>query len=194
MEFDMVEANSPHDEFGSFLEYLKAATEKIDAEYFLLPIAGLPLPVYRERVYCYELYHQLRLIMVEDAFNYSLSGEVDKSAHPKMRGRDITDSKPDLLVHTPGQMEGNLVIIEVKPITANRSGIRKDLRTLTAFRRIGYHWAIYLIFGDDERGIDRIISTAHSLQDADREERIDLNLISLLWHYSPGKQVISVPW
>jgi len=36
---------------------LQDATAAIGREYFLLPIHGAD-PVYRERVYCYELYHQ----------------------------------------------------------------------------------------------------------------------------------------
>jgi hypothetical protein len=40
---------------------LQRATASIGREYFLLPIHGAP-PVYRERVYCYELYHQMRLL------------------------------------------------------------------------------------------------------------------------------------
>src|SRR5262245_39939149 len=38
---------------------LALATADIDQEYFQLPIHGGG-PVYRERVYCYELYHQMR--------------------------------------------------------------------------------------------------------------------------------------
>ena len=43
---------------------LTAATAAVGSEYFLLPVAradgGEPLLLYRERVYSYELYHQLR--------------------------------------------------------------------------------------------------------------------------------------
>ena len=39
---------------------LEEATASIASAYFRLPIDGGG-PVYRERVYCYELYHQMRL-------------------------------------------------------------------------------------------------------------------------------------
>ena len=82
-----------------------------------------------------------------DDFAFSLGGEVDKRSHPVMQGVDITDTKPDILVHTPGNMGGNLIIIEVKPINAARNDIRKDLRTLTAFQRNGeYYKSLYLIY------------------------------------------------
>ena len=40
-------------------DVLADATRSIEAEYFHLSIDGGG-PVYRERVYCYELYHQMR--------------------------------------------------------------------------------------------------------------------------------------
>jgi hypothetical protein len=42
-------------------DVLAEATAAIEARYFRLPIAGGD-PIYRERVYCYELYHQMRLL------------------------------------------------------------------------------------------------------------------------------------
>ncbi len=77
-------------DFTCFLRYFNAATTAIGNDYMLLPIAGAPLPIYRERVYCYELYHQLRVEMDRNQervdFPYSLGGEIDKRAHPVMRG------------------------------------------------------------------------------------------------------------
>lgn len=44
----------------TFVKILRKATANIPPEYFQLPIAGREDPIYRERVYCYELYHQMR--------------------------------------------------------------------------------------------------------------------------------------
>ena len=41
-------------------QLLKDATSGIEGNYFQLPIDGSEDPIYRERVYCYELYHQLK--------------------------------------------------------------------------------------------------------------------------------------
>jgi hypothetical protein len=181
-------------DFERFLGCLVAATAQIADEYILLPIDGAPLPIYRERVYCYELYHQLR-VQMGDNFGYSLGGEVDKRAHPIMGGRDITNVKPDLLVHRPGDMGGNLTVIEVKPVNANRRDIQKDLRTLTAFRQRGrYHRAIYLIYGPDENKFHTIKTTALELQREDTEGRVNLELITLLWHPMAGVPAISMEW
>lgn len=93
-------------------QILQDATAAIGAEYFLLPIHGAG-PVYRERVYCYELYHQMRLRW-PPACIYRLNGEVDKMDHPYFQ--DGGEPKPDLLVHEPGH-GNNYAVIEVKSAT-----------------------------------------------------------------------------
>jgi hypothetical protein len=128
-----------------FTQILEEAAAHIAPEYFLLPIHGAP-SVYRERVYCYELYHQMRLLWPRDC-PYRLNGEVDKRAHPYFR--DSSEPKPDFLVHEPGT-SNNYAVIEVKSCRASDAGIRKDLETLTRFRtETGYARAIYLIYGED---------------------------------------------
>ena len=125
---------------------IQEATAAIDAMYFQLPVDGGD-PVYRERVYCYELYHQMRSVWPRDA-RFSLNGEVDKRAHPQWGGIQARIAAPDLLVHTPGRMDGNYCVIEVKPGNARRDGIEKDLQTLSQFRgRAGYERAILLFYG-----------------------------------------------
>jgi hypothetical protein len=56
------------------------ATAKVTNSYFLLPVAGAG-EVYRERVYAYELYHQMRVIWSSEQF--VLNGEINKQGHPK---------------------------------------------------------------------------------------------------------------
>jgi len=180
--------------YGHFRECLRAATQNIQSAYMFLPIAGSVLPVYRERVYCYELYHQLRLTWC-DYGGYSLGGEVDKTHHPLMRGLDIDNTKPDLLVHRPGDMGGNLIVIEVKPITTKKRGIRKDLRTLTAFLHRGnYHHATYLVYGDNSQAFNGFVQKARILQEEDTERRINLNAITLYWHRLPHHPAEQIEW
>lgn len=121
------------------------ATAGISESYFRLNIDGGD-PAYRERVYCYELYHQLRVIWPET--EYYLNGEVDKAGHPKFKRMLARGSKPDLLVHRPGYMKGNHTIIEVKTEEAHRGDIKKDIEKLSLFvNEVGYKRAIYLFFG-----------------------------------------------
>lgn len=69
-------------------QILGDATAAIASDFFLLPIHG-GTSVYRERVYCYELYHQMRRLWPPDC-PYRLNGEVDKRAHHTFR----TESNP----------------------------------------------------------------------------------------------------
>ena len=159
-------------------ELLHRATEQVAPQYFQIEIDGGD-PVYRERVYCYELYHQLRCHWPTDTQFY-LNGELDKAAHPILRTLGADYAKPDLLIHQPGCMAGNNTIIEVKSSNAQRDGIEKDLRTLALFRtKVKYDRAIYLLFG------------RQALAAAERVRSVSTELGSLpsieLWvHTAPG--------
>jgi hypothetical protein len=143
-------------------EILREATAAIRDNYFLLPIhyGG---PVYRERVYCYELYHQMRQLWPEPGDSpYRLNGEVDKNNHPYFAGREgrKPKPKPDLLVHQPGGGTYNHAVIEVKSVDGR--AIAKDLKTLALFTaELGYERAIFLIYGTraDAR-VARVLSVA----------------------------------
>lgn len=123
---------------------LMQATSGIEERYFELQIDGGD-SVYRERIYCYELYHQMRHKWPQT--QYVLNGEVDKSGHPSSLGQ--TRRKPDLLVHGPGDMRENYAVIEVKHGKTKTRGIRKDLETLSFFvAHGGYRHPILLIYGE----------------------------------------------
>ena len=111
---------------GRFIEHLCVAAAGIPQHYFQLPVSGREGPIYRERVYCYELCHQLRMLLDEDAElkGYVLGGEIDKVGHAVIRR-----CAPDFVFHKPGGMENNLVIVEVKPIRGDIEGARKDRET-----------------------------------------------------------------
>ena len=194
-----------------FSSILSWATERIHADYMQLPVAGQEDTIYRERVYCYELYHCLRLTMskLNQVFPYMLCGELDKSGHPYIRGNSLDRVKPDFLIHVPLSMSENLVAIEAKPVARiissnaisgaakrraiRRDEIKKDLRTLTAFRRDGkYHHAIYLIYGDDDRRFQHIRARALALNND--LKGIDLKLIDLYYHKESGQPAKRQMW
>ena len=133
-------------------ELLGQAAAEIPGPYFQLPVDGQEDPIYRERVYCYELYHQLRSMWPENC-SYSLGAEVDKAGHKLIRGNDLDNVKPDFLVHIPGDMGGNYAVIEVKPVHASNGAIRADIETLRNFRDYaGYQRAILYIYGSPGDG------------------------------------------
>lgn len=169
---------------------LANATQGVAEHYFQLPVAGKENPSYRERVYCYELYHQLRLRWPAGS-DFSLAGEVDKRGHPLVRGNGLDSIKPDMLVHMPGNMGANYAAIEVKSVLADAAGLAKDLRTLTAFRRHGeYGRAIFLIYGSPADG-PKLFERLHV---AARMEPslVQLQLIEVWQHAAPGQAALRV--
>lgn len=139
-------------------------------------------PIFRERVYCYELYHQLRNVLGDD-FRYKLDGEVDKSGHP-LFPPELARVKPDFIVHDPGNMK-NLVAVEVKSIEVSDYKLRRDVWKLKKLLEMenGYYKAIFLIYGDSENTIpEKIIKKVKKLIKG-YEDRI-----LLIWHPGPGKE------
>ena len=126
---------------------------------------------------------------------YSLCGEIDKSGHKLIRGDELDKKKPDFLVHVPGVMKNNYLIIEVKPVNAKRDGIEKDLKTLTAFRTRGeYSRAIFLIYGASNSDFEKIKAVSRSFADIDKNQKINLCFIELWYHPTPGEQAYLVNW
>jgi len=175
-------------------DWLLCASSLLEPNYFQLPVEGKENPKYRERVYCYELYHLWRLHWI-DNFPFSLCGEVDKEGHPIIRGKP----KPDFLVHIPGKRT-NLLVVEVKPGNARNNDIIDDLEKLTYFRReikdkngedANYYAAYFWIYGLSIKNWyskwDRI------LQKIRRNSKIDYSLISFFVHESPGSPAKKVP-
>lgn len=165
---------------------LAIATAGIAQEYFMLPIASGD-PLYRERVYCYELYHQLRCI--GKLLPYSLAGEVDKSGQPNFRNSNLATAKPDFLVHIPGRMDHNLACVEVKSRANGTVGFVDDLVKLTSFCRTAeYRRGIFLIYGHALRDASTSGYLASQLRglSANRND-IDLNLIDV-WHHAKYQQ------
>ena len=176
------------DDFEYFMRRLAEAGRKMESHYFQLPVAGSKESIFRERVYSYELYHQLRNVLGNN-FLYKLDGEVDKAGHPIIRG-ELRTKKPDFIVHWPGDMGRNLVVIEVKPVNVkSRIGeLRDDINTLKGFvEKAGYHRGIMLIYGDGEQDLPtEIVTEAESLF-GDYGDRI-----LLVWHRGPGEKPVVV--
>ena len=164
--------------FQQFLECLMKAIKRIDTHYTQLLVAGSDKPIYRERVYCYELYHQLRCIL-GDAFPYKLDGELDKRSHLCYPDGE----KPDFVIHVPGKMEQNLVVIEVKPVTVKDKikELRKDFDKLKMFiSNDNYYRAIMLIYGNVNGDLPQNIKKEI---ESVRDEHI-----LVLWHYELNKE------
>nr|WP_315227808.1 hypothetical protein [uncultured Limnohabitans sp.] len=149
---------------NDFHEILQSATSCIEGCYFqtnVLDKKNQSKKVYRERIYCYELYHQLRSIWPhKEDEALVLHGEFDKSGSQFFAGLSVHGAKPDFLIHTPGSTNKNLLAMEVKPINAQNNKIKSDLEKLTVMLRKAYFsHAIFLIFGNgSKKKADQILS------------------------------------
>lgn len=166
----------------NFSSILQQATEAIDQKFYLLPVVD-SASLYRERVYCYELYHQMRTRWSQTT-DYCLNGEVDKRSHPYFQESAARAPKPDLLVHKPGSSEYNYAVIEVKTEQGLDGGIEKDIKTLSLFKsHFGYERAIYLIYGPTAPGRMNFIEAA--------AQRIHNRASIEIWtHSAPGAAAI----
>lgn len=176
----MFDMDSKRRDFDAFLALFLHATANIEEHYFQLPVAEREDPVYRERVYCYELYHRIREQMPE-GFSYKLDGELDKTGHPLIQNT-VGGVKPDFLVHERGVMNNNLVALEVKPITATRDGVKKDIETLCGFlEKAQYFRAIYLVYGDKKDASHRLSEMAKGYM-----AKVPIDSFYFMWHKQPG--------
>ena len=154
------------------LHALETASGAIGRGYFLLPVAGRDRPIKRERVYCYELYHQLRLAL--NGSRLTLSGEPDKRGHP-----DFPNINPDFILHSPGHHGDNSAVIEVECRLELRH-ITKDLRNLKAMSARGYTTLVLLLFAARTVPWQR-------LEQAAADAEIDLGEIVVLLHRAAGE-------
>lgn len=159
-------------------EIIAESTKNIKKEYFLITNAFSRV-VYRERVYCYELYHQMRL-QLQDKFDVLINGELDKVGYNTLRENGVKYYKPDFLIHRPGDGHLNESIIEVKNSFAQSREIKKDLTKMAVFiELLNYKKGIYLIYGENSR------ATAKRIDKAIKENFSNLN-ISIFVHENPS--------
>ena len=180
--------------FRKFQESLQWATKRMEQYYFKIAMAKSRGHFFRERVYCYELYHLLRLGL--QCFPYTLQGEMDKRGQPIIHQK-IGAVKPDFILHEQGTMENNLAVMEVKPLNnARGSQLKKDLNTLTRFLDLGYYRAIHLIYGSlsrDDGGISKIIRIYREYMTPTRLNTYQGKLL-LYWHRTSGEPAIIYDW
>ena len=168
-------------EFTHLIDILSVAASRLSAEYFQLPVADGDA-VYRERVYCYELYHQIRCFW--DGFPFSLGGEVDKAGHPHFQNGPYARAKPDLLVHVPGQMAQNLAAVEVKPTTTGDEDLRTDLHKLNWFcQHARYFRGVLLVYGN-AGSVESLRARLRQVVDG----QVNPDVLTCLYHHTVGQR------
>ena len=148
------------------LKLIETAMSHVRENYFQITLpskAGRKLVKRRERVYCYELYHQMRCLQ-EGLYNQNgqdyklgecivINGEIDKRNHPII----VQGFNPDFVIHKQGYTTDNLCVIEVKT-DLTFDGTKKDFNTITCMLNCyEYKLGVFIITGGEEARIKRVI-------------------------------------
>ena len=117
----------------------------VEPPYFRIATTYEPAGIVRERAFCYELYHQIRLRM-RGGSPLSLNGEIDKRGHIEFRRED--QKNPDFVFHIPRTHAGNTLVVEVKgTLDVRLTEIVDDLNTLVTFvDRYRYEAGVFLLY------------------------------------------------
>jgi hypothetical protein len=128
----------------------KNALLRVAPDYFCVELPD-GSHAYQERIFAYELYHQVRLQFTE---HWYVNGEFRKglSLVPRVDRRDWVI--PDLVIHQPATTENNLVVVEIKSSrNLLPTDLLNDLRKLEMFtdpkQGLGFSIGIMLIVNSD---------------------------------------------
>jgi len=177
--------SDPNEDWELFSDHLDMCIQNIDEDYFKVNVNDQE-PIWRERVYCYELYHQLRCHLKKEKFNYTLHGEIDKNGnHSICKAFNAFSKKrcpnPDFVVHKPGDTS-NLVVIEVKTYKADLKSAKVDIEKIEFFlNAIGEHpykHGIFLVFGSND--LKKCVIDRLPIKEYKRKE--SLSNLCILWH------------
>lgn len=135
-------------ELKKYLNIIIEALNNMDERYYNLKTTYEPAGIVRERVFCYELYHQIRCVQTKQReTKLSLNGEIDKRGHPEFDEHD--QKNPDFVFHIPGKTSGNTIVMEVKGKIKGEYTEKciKDFKTLEVFvRKYHYKVGIFLLY------------------------------------------------
>ncbi len=182
----MIHNVNKESDWRDFLNKFQEVGKYISNDYFFVhpAVRGEIVSLYRERVYCYELYHQLRHLL-GDRSHYILMGEVDKRKFPAFSDFSVI---PDFIVHVPGIIEDNLVVIEVKTVD-NLDRVAGDLNKLVEFKQtMQYYQAIILIFGKLTE--QETSNTRQKVQKVNLQTQAN---IRIAWHSRPLEYILVDP-
>ncbi|MEI2358953.1 hypothetical protein [Mesobacillus zeae] len=159
------------------------------------------LSKHHERVFCYELYHQLRKIMEQNNLSEKviLQAELRKS----QVGSEIeqlfeiqsTDGVyyPDFLIHEPDTFDNQDLIIEVKANPGlTIDDMKKDILKIDQFiNNYEYKKGIFLAININEERRNHLITNT-DLISCLKEQIINKNEILLMFRESAKEQTVSI--
>jgi hypothetical protein len=166
-------------DIDKFLDLFRKSLNLVEESYYQTNSGSLYTNtiMYYERVFCYELYHQVRSLMYElrakdpstlssIQFQGELRKEMINSSIAAQTGLSPLSKKyvPDFLLHSPGSTDYHGLIIEVK---SNRNicfePIQKDLVKIQEFiTQYKYQMGIFLIINNSKDRMRKLIAKPKS--------------------------------
>lgn len=155
-----------HEVFCPFYCWLGAALKNVSDEFWRLPRA-YGGSVIRERAFCYELYHQLRMCQIDlrdnrlnGLLDLTVTGEIDKRGYSVLETNE--QKNPDFVFHKAGESCSNEVVMEVKGRIDGRyiEEIINDFDTLALFIAhpyLHYNIGVFLLYGKTMPELKRLI-------------------------------------
>lgn len=165
-----------------YLDLIKEGLDNVDDSYFRLQTTYDENGIVRERVFCYELYHQIRCLQQSNVCTtqLTLNGEIDKRGHVDF---DRSDRKnPDFNFHVPGTMGHNTFVIEVKGTIheSNVEGCKKDFNTLVRFiDKYQYKYGIFIAYNSSLKNLEYVLEEMLEREFNDKDIDIQRNIIIL---------------
>lgn len=128
-----------------FIKLVKDSLESVEPNYYKLVTAD-GNQIVRERVFCYELYHQMRLKQTSSKdLILDIHGEIDKRGHEHFKEKD--QKNPDFIFHKTGEHKSNMLVIEVKGKLRTEKEITTDIDKLITFiDRYFYKVGIFILY------------------------------------------------
>lgn len=166
-------------EYEQYLELIINALDLVDISYYKLKTTYQENGIIRERVFCYELYHQIRCLQNINRYEnpITIHGEIDKSGHTCFAESD--QRNPDFVFHIPGRMDYNTFVVEVKG-RINVQECKKDFNTLITFiSHYQYKYGIYIIYNSNYMVLKDILRKMLKMEFSDVSLNIQEKIIIL---------------
>lgn len=149
---------------SAYLELIYEAMVRVETRYCKIKVAESNEEISRERVYCYELYHQMRKLQERrnnahlygkkvDESQIVINGEIDKAGHPVIN----PNFNPDFVIHRQKIMDNNICVVEVKT-NYSKPGITKDFGTITCMMNCyRYEYGVFIYVGEKTDRVKSVI-------------------------------------
>jgi hypothetical protein len=129
--------------FG-IIDLIQEAANKVPKSYLKVPTRSNPAGIVRERVFCYELYHQMRLGQGSEPF-FVINGEIDNRGILEFRKENRKN--PDFIFYANHNIGLDTIAMEVKGKISSKGKIIEDFeKLLNWIYHEEYEFGVFLLY------------------------------------------------